>query len=41
MRETVEEKKASVMAKKNELKELAKQSEDLEKTLSEMKGDDE
>ena len=41
MRETVQEKKASVMAKKNELKELAKQSEDLEKTLSEMKGDDE
>ena len=40
MRETVEEKKASVMAKKNELKELAKQSEDLEKTLSEMKGED-
>ena len=40
MRETVEEKRASVMAKKNELKELAKQSEDLEKTLSEMKGED-
>jgi hypothetical protein len=37
MRETVDEKKGAVIAKKNELKALAKESEDLEKTLSEMK----